>query len=107
MLIDSPTTVESQGSSRGVPFYFAGWAIFILSAVSALMNMSADPQFVVPFWFSIGILVLVSLIYCICCMVSQKWRTRIIRTYLSPYLLGSVGWLALFLAFWLIDRFAG
>src|SRR6185312_15009509 len=104
--MESVTSTDTR-TTRGRSLYFVGWAMFMLSVVLATSLKSSEPQSGAPFWMVFGLLIAVSFVYCIGCLVSPKWRAKTVRRYFSPYLLGSVGWLTLFLVFWLLDRYAG
>jgi hypothetical protein len=102
--MDSDTQKET-GANHRWGLYFFGWALFGLSFILALDGKTSEPHSAVPFCFVLGILVVVSIVYCIGCLFLPAWRSKAIRRYFSPYLLGSFGWLMLFLLFWLLDRY--
>jgi hypothetical protein len=94
-----------DNARRGWAVYGVGWAIFLLSALAGLSSKSSSSSSngaLWPFWLLLGILFMMSLVYCVGCFVSEKWRSKAQRRYFSPYLLGSTGWLILFLAFGLL-----
>jgi len=56
-----PSDSNLVSAKAGRTFYFAGWAVLILSIVFALSNKSSDPQHLVGFWISLAILATASL----------------------------------------------
>jgi hypothetical protein len=84
-----------------------GWGVCVASVFFWFGNMSADPQFVIPFWSCFAILVGVSVAYFIARRVSEVWKSKAVRSYFSPYIVGATIWLLLFLLFVVLDRFAG
>jgi len=99
---------QKNGSlDLGWGMYAFGWAVFVLTIVTAMSGKTSEPHSHAPFLFLFGILVAVSLVYCFGCLASETWRAKTIRRNFSPYLLGSAGWLTLFLLFWFLDRYAG
>lgn len=84
-----------------------GWAICIASVFFALGNKSADPPFVIPFWACLSVLVGVSLFYFVARRVSERWKSKAVRSFFSLYIVGATIWLLLILLFVVLDRFAG
>jgi len=84
-----------------------GWAICIASIFFALGNKSSDPPYVVPFWACFSALVGVSIVYFIGRRVSERWKSKAVRSYFSPYIIGATIWLLLFLIFVVLDKIAG
>jgi hypothetical protein len=84
-----------------------GWAICAASIFFALGDKSAAPPYVVPFWLSLAVLVGGSVFYFIARLVSTRWKSKKVRSYFSPYIVGATIWLLLFLLFWILDRIAG
>ena len=98
---------SEQLNKGGLVFYCAGWFVLGLSIMFALESKSASPKSEAPCWYALSVLLVASLVYCIGALISKKWHSKRIRFYFGPYLLGSTGWLILFLFFWLVGRFAG
>ena len=84
-----------------------GWAICIASIFFALGNKSAKPPYVIPFWACLSALVGVSTFYFVAQRVSKRWKSKAVRSYFSPYIVGATIWLLLLLLFVVVDRFAG
>jgi hypothetical protein len=103
-------TTPSEGFSQvhvaGSAFRFLGWVICIASVGFAMANKSYDPPYVVHFWISFSVLVGAASAYWIGRLTSAKWRSKTVRSYFSPYIVGSTIWLLLFLTFWLLDLIA-
>jgi len=100
------TADPAPGTGRA--FYFAGWAVFVLSILLALSGgKTSQPHSLLPFWVTIAAQVAVSLAYFVGCLLSTRWRSKRTRRYFSPYLLGACGWLFFFLLFWILDHLAG
>jgi hypothetical protein len=102
-------TKNETNAAAGVGrvFYIAGWAVFVLSILFALSDKTAERHSAIPFWVCFGVLAAVSAVYLIGCLISARWRSKVMKRYFSSYLLGACGWVALFLLFRLLDRFAG
>jgi hypothetical protein len=99
--------VTTAAVNAGRAFYFAGWAVFALSILLALSGKTSEPHYVMPFWVSFGVLVAASLVYFVGCLMSARWRSKVMARYFSSYLSGACGWLIFFLLFWILDRVAG
>lgn len=84
-------------NNGGIALYWMGWAAFAFSVLFIVM------KWLVPARWSLGVLLLGSLVCGVGVSVSQKWRSQTVQSYFSPYLLGSAGWLLLFLSVWLFN----
>ncbi len=93
--METSTSTIAQAKSR-LALYCAGWTAFISSVLFTLLDRP------IPYWCSLGILLLGSLVYGVGVSVSQQWRSKAVQSSFSPYLLGSAGWLMLYLFFWLL-----
>lgn len=83
-----------------------GWAVCMGSIFFALANKSTDPPYVVPFWVCFGGLFGVSTAYLVARRVSERWRSKALRSYFSPYIVGATIWLVLFVTFFILNRIA-
>ncbi|MDB6028281.1 MAG: hypothetical protein JWM68_4504 [Verrucomicrobiales bacterium] len=84
-----------------------GLAICAASIFFALGNKSSAPPYVIPFWACFAALVGVSTLYLIARRVSERWKSKAVRSYFSPYIIGATVWLLLILFFVVLDRIAG
>jgi len=84
-----------------------GWAICVASIFFALGNKSADPPYVIPFWTCFAVMVGVSMVYFVARRVSEPWKSKAVRSYFSPYIIGATIWFFLILLFVVLDRFLG
>jgi hypothetical protein len=66
-----------------------GWAICIASILFALGNKSANPPYVIPFWACFVALVGVSVAYFVARRASERWKSKAVRSYFSPYIVGA------------------
>jgi hypothetical protein len=82
-----------------------GWVICVASIFFAFGNKSADPPYVIPFWVCFAVMVGVSLAYFVARRVSEPWKSKTVRSYFSPYIVGATIWFLLILLFVVLDRF--
>lgn len=102
-------TTENGNSSLEIGWFIrlAGWAICAGSVFFALGNKSADPPYVIPFWFCFATLVGVSVFYFFAKRIFVQWKSKDFRSYFSPYIVGATIWLLLILLFAVLDRVTG
>jgi len=83
-----------------------GWAICIASIFLFLGNKSADPPYIIPFWACFSVLVGVAAFYFLARHLSERWKSKAVRSYFSPYIVGSTVWLTVILLIVVFDRLA-
>jgi hypothetical protein len=86
-----------NGSSLATAGWFIrlfGWVICVASFFS--LEKTNEPVDLIPFLFSLAVLVGVSLFYFIMRSISERWRAKVVRSYFRPYIVGATIWLALF-----------
>jgi hypothetical protein len=81
-----------------------GWGILALSIFFALSNKTADPPYIIAFWLSFAVLIGISAFYAVARSVSDRWASKAVRSYFSPYILGATVWLLLFGLFLALDH---
>ena len=86
-----------------------GWTILGASIFFAWANKSADaePPYAIPFWACFALLTGTSVFYLIARRRSERWRSRAVRSFFSPYLVGASIWLLLALLFIIVHKVAG
>lgn len=82
-------------TKRGRVIYSIGWLLCISSICFALGMKSRDPSWI-PLGVSVAVLVVGLLIYLICWSCLPSWRSKEIRLYFSPYIVGATIWILLF-----------
>jgi len=98
--LEKEEQIDSRTAILGRIVYAIGWVIFPASILFALFIMSGDhPRILFLFWLSFSIFCFVSVAYIMLRAVSEKWRLKVIRAYVSPYIIGSTIWLILVLLF--------
>jgi hypothetical protein len=102
--METPPTTKARISGKMV-LHYGGWAAFVLSGWFALLSKGADRESLAPYGFlcSMGILALGSVVYCVGTLVSQKWRSKTVRSCFAPYLLGTGGLVMLIVLLWLLQ----
>ena len=103
---------ESTGNENGLSemgwfIRLVGWLICIASVFFALGNKSASPLYVLPFLACLVTLIGVSAAYFIARKFSERWKSKAVRSYFSPYIVGATIWVLLILLFVVLDRFLG
>src|SRR5678815_3237304 len=96
------TPNRTAGTRGGEAVNITGWLTFFLSVgCGLLMKGPAQPGRIdlpmIGFFFSLGVLGLGSVIYCVGALFSKEWRSKTMKSRFSPYLLGVAGWVVLIL----------
>jgi hypothetical protein len=97
--MDKATNNDPLMSGMGWLFHFVGWAICVASVVFAIENKSPDPQYVFLFWVCFTALVVPAIIYLVAQRFFDRWKTKAIRAYFSPYIVGATIWISLIVLF--------
>lgn len=105
--MDESTNNGNRVLAMGWFIRLVGWVICIASIFFALSNKSADPHYVIPFWACFAALVGVSVAYFIARRFSEQWKSKAVRSYVSPYIVGATVWLVLILVFVALGRILG
>src|SRR5690349_18312108 len=82
-----------------------GWILCLASISFALVKDSELCG--VLFFACVAILVAVAGAYIVARIHSEFWRTKIVRTYFSPYLLGATVWMTLMVLLTYLYRLTG
>lgn len=102
--------MNDSGDDRNVLFEMGsfirlvGWMICFAMVFFAL---SKDDRYIIPFWTSIVALTGGSTVYFIFRRHSEQWRSKIVRSYFSPYIAGTCIWLVLVVTFFILNRICG
>jgi len=91
-------------STTGWAVYLVGWVICFASVFFAVGNKSYGPPYVLPFWACFATLVGVAAVYVAARLISERWRSKAVRSCFSPYIVGAAIWPILFVAFFILDR---
>ena len=93
--MDKSTNDDNIMSVLGWLFHIVGWAICVASVVFAMENKSADPPYVIPFWACLAALVSAATTYFIARQFFDGWKSKAVRAYFSPYIIGATSWISL------------
>ena len=89
----------------GWPIGLFGWVIFFASIFFAVENKSATPPYAIHFWVTFALLTGVSMAYLVARRISARWKSKAVRSYFSPYLIGATIWSVLILGFFALAKF--
>ena len=88
---------EKDMIKRSEFIHNVGAAICIASILFALKSKAGHIAYFILFWACVAVLVGVSIFYFIARLLSERWRTKAVRSCFSPYIIGAVIWVSLIL----------
>ena len=102
---------ENWKPKAGRPYFspYIIMATFWLFIMCLLLRLGPGLELMKPshnihFWVCFTTLVSVSIIYFLRRRVSENWKTKAVREYFSPYVIGATIWLFLLVVFFILDR---
>jgi hypothetical protein len=105
--MEHATDANNGDVKRGQVVCALGWVILLLSIWFGMISLKVDDS---PsrtlYWVCLAVLASVAATYVLGRLVSVQWRAKTLRSCLSPYLVGTICWLAFFLLVFIVDRFA-
>jgi hypothetical protein len=93
--------------STGWLIRIVGWGTFVASVFFAFGNKSHEPPYEIPFFGCLILLAGTSVVYFVKRWMSESWQSATVRSYFSPFIVGSTIWILLLLLFAILDKFVG